>query len=132
MVIVRPITRTIISTVSFGFPVVDWINNMTPTPWVAPTYLNGWTGNAKYRRIGDILYLGGNLAGGAIGQQMFLLPTGFIPQTGFEIAVVTRNAAGNVPGHVAINLAGAVTLWSGATAPITGVMFTGVNVPLAF
>jgi hypothetical protein len=78
MAIVRPTTKTLISTTNWGIPITDEVNrltplvdNKTPTAWVPITLMNGWTnfdanayGVLAYRKIGDIVYMRGAVAGG--------------------------------------------------------------------
>lgn len=78
------------------------------TPWVAPTFTNGWSdyagGNqtARYRKIGDIVYIEGMIKGGTVGTSAFTLPVGYRPllkqqfpgMAGAAFAVIVIDPAG--------------------------------------
>jgi len=61
---------------------------LAPTPWIAPTFQNGWVNYglgwcpAGYRKIGDIVYLRGLIKSGALNTAIFTLPAGYIPGGG--------------------------------------------------
>lgn len=82
MVLTRPVTRTKISTATFGHPVYDWITANTPTAWANLTLQNGWTIESgqplQYRKIGDLIYLRGrvNHSAGSAFQPIATLPVG--------------------------------------------------------
>lgn len=92
MAIVRPVTKTIISTTAFGVPVADAVNANTdglaalqPGAWIAPTLLNGWVNFAsgwqvvQYRKVGDRVEIRGMVRSGTVNQAIFTLPVGFRP-----------------------------------------------------
>lgn len=97
MAITRPVTKTIISTTAFGVPVADeinehdaWIAANTPTAWVPLSLLNGWVSHVAtpaYRKIGDIVYLRGNVKNGTDGSNMFTMPAGVRPIDTVEVVV---------------------------------------------
>jgi hypothetical protein len=60
--------------------------SVTPTAWATPTLLNGWTNfggshqTARYRKIGDLVYVEGFLNGASkTGNTILQLPSGFRP-----------------------------------------------------
>ena len=97
MAITRPVTKTIISTVNFGIPVADTVNQhdidiaaLKPTAWVPLSLQNGWVthiATPAYRKIGDIVYLRGNVKSGTDGSNMFTMPVGFRPLDTVEMVV---------------------------------------------
>lgn len=97
MVLVRPVTRTRISTETFGHPVFDWITANTPTAWTAPTMQNGWTSVSpmlvKYRKLGDYVQCQGRLGGSTQGVTIFNFPVGFRPATDLDIPTTMYNGS---------------------------------------
>lgn len=85
MVLLRPVSQTVISTSTFGMPVYDWIAYWTPTAWTQATLLNGWTHQSgsplSYRKRGDFVDLKGRCdnASGIAWANVFQLPTGMRP-----------------------------------------------------
>lgn len=111
-----PVTNTVIRTTTWGIPISNEVNRLTlltaPTPWVTPTFSNGWVplaGNqgSQYRKIGDIVYLRGNVSSGAIGQIAFTLPVGFRPPLQLYW---TSIVAGGTMGYIVIGTTGTVVL----------------------
>ena len=58
----------------------------TPTPWTAPTMLNGWAvygagglGPLRYRLLGDMVQINGAIGGGTAQAAAFTLPVGYRP-----------------------------------------------------
>lgn len=111
-----PVTKTKISTLGWGIPMTNEVNRLTaltlPTAWTTPAFLNGWgpylaatSQGTQYRKIGDIVYLRGNMANGALGSDAFTLPVGFRPPGRLFIAAIV---AGGVLGYVVIDGSGAV------------------------
>lgn len=96
MALVRPVTKTIISTTEFGHPVYDWIAANTPTAWTQLPFLNGWqnfgSGYAalRYRKIGDIVYIQGAAKGGSAPPSPGQISIGMLP-AGFRPVVATIN-----------------------------------------
>jgi hypothetical protein len=71
----------------------DLLSTVTPTAWTAVTFQNSWANygsgwqTAQYRKIGDIVYLRGLIAGGASATTAFTLPVGFRPPSSLLFAV---------------------------------------------
>lgn len=92
MAIVRPITKTLISSATWGVPITDEVNRLsplvdgrTPTVWTGVVFQNGWATAGgwqpgQYRKVGDVVQLRGNITGTAPATA-FTLPTGFRPPT---------------------------------------------------
>lgn len=63
----------------------------TPPAWIPVTFQNGWTNSAggyvpaRYRKIGDIVYVEGNIGGGPSNNAAFTLPVGFRPPYQMEM-----------------------------------------------
>jgi len=115
MAIVRPTTKTLISTTNWGIPITDEVNRLTtltggnvPTAWTPLTLLNGWLNYggsydiAQYRKIGDIVQIRGVINSGTIGSPAFNLPSGFRPLKGLAITVAATGISYNPP-IIAIN-----------------------------
>ena len=119
MVLLVPTAGTEINVTNFGKPVADAVNLNTAdvaalktatavTPWVLCTMLNAFTPYGgtyqapRYRKVGDIVYVEGGTAGGAIGSTAFTLPVGFRPPKDHQYSVSSYG----IPGIVAINTAG--------------------------
>jgi len=100
----------------------------TPTPWTAPTFLNGWTNlstltPAAYRSIGDMVQVRGvitrSTSPGGVGTRstVFTLPVGFRPPIGYIFGANTSGAAyGDTQCRVDVDATGDVSLWVGSTA----------------
>lgn len=92
-------------------------------PWIAPTYLNGYTTGTvpvAYRLIGNRVTLRGNAVGVTAFTVMFTLPAGYRPQTAMTVSVATSSGA--LP--VTIDTAGNVSCINAfATAYLDGVTF---------
>lgn len=122
MAITRPVSRTTISTTDWGIPVTDELNRLTtwqlaqvPTPWVNVTFQNGWTvwtGNTSYRKIGDMVYIRGTAASGAVGTTIFTLPTTFRPPAQLQFLQTSWATAF---ANIGVNPDGTVTFMSGDT-----------------
>lgn len=117
MAIPIPVSRTKIATASWGIPITNEVNRLTPiadtnatditalkaatavTAWANLTLQNGWTnyagyGTARYRKVGDIVYLMGGAQSGAVGSVVCTIPVGFrSPQT-FQIPQATWAGVG--------------------------------------
>lgn len=88
MAIAVPVAATALSVASFGKPVVDEINRITPittvTAWTTPTFTNNWVNAggsqaAQFRKIGDVVYLRGAISNGTMATSAFTMPAGFRP-----------------------------------------------------
>lgn len=79
MVLVRPVTRTRISTETFGHPVFDWITANTPTAWTTATLQNGWVHEypMQYRKVGDVVFIRGTIKDGTMNSNITTLPVGY-------------------------------------------------------
>ena len=134
MAIVRPVTKTKIATVSWGIPITDEVNRMTPlvvapTAWTALTLTNGWVVVGgwqvpQYRKIGDIVYLRGLMQSGTFNSTAATLPAGFRPLTN-ESFPVARN--GEVSYYVQIASSGAImipTQTGGGFQSLSGIQFS--------
>jgi len=88
------------------------------TGWVTPTLLNGWVNYdsnayaiARYRKIGNTVYVSGLVKSGTVGTDIFILPPGFRPQRNMHIATPSNAAFGIIeilntvgtPGSVKCN-----------------------------
>lgn len=69
------------------------IRAVSDTGWVSVTVAPGWTAYSTplIRRIGDVVYLTGEMLGGESGSRVFDIPTGFRPRA--RLAVATARAA---------------------------------------
>lgn len=97
-------------------PINDFISQNTPGPWTAITLVNSWVNYgatyqpARYRKIGDIVYIEGMIKQGVIGATPFAtLPVGFRPVFDRQFGTVSANNFGMV--QVSSN---------GTMLPITG------------
>lgn len=84
--------------------------DLDPSGWIAPAQLNGWADLGapwqalEYRIAGDVVTMRGEVGGGGIGLDVFVLPAAFCPPADLVFAVssnggfgsVTITAAGNV------------------------------------
>lgn len=89
MAILRPVTKTLISSSSWGIPITDEVNRLTPlvdaakpTAWTNLTLQNGWTASTasmapQYRKVGDMVQIRGSVGGGSPGTTIVTLPAGF-------------------------------------------------------
>ena len=142
MAIARPVTKTKISTVDFGIPVVDFVNAWTPTAWALLTLQNGWTAfgaqyaSPQYRKVGDMVQLIGAIKNAAAvtspGQsQIGVLPTGYRPPLNMITTVIFGGSDGwGGMGRLDINSTGGVlvTVSAGMTGAHT---ITAFNVAFA-
>ena len=87
--------------------------NGNSTPWTAVTFQNGWVNyggvyqTAQYRRVGDIVYLRGFIAGGTINAAAFTLLAGFRPPAYMHFSAVSAGAGHD--GLCYVEASGAVT-----------------------
>jgi hypothetical protein len=95
---------------------------LTPTAWVAPTLLNGWINAggvlqvAQYRKIGDLVYVRGEVKNGSNNTPAFQLPAGFRPPaTVYFPALVAGGVAG---GFVTLTADGNMTISTPTTAQV--------------
>lgn len=104
-----------------GYDVVPWTN--------VGSFSNGWgnfgagTHPARYRRIGDIIYIEGTISGGTVGAgAAFTLPVGFRPTAALNFSVVSNNAF----GRVSISSAGVVAMFTGNNTffSLEGILFS--------
>lgn len=71
-----------------------------PTAWVAPTLINSWVNfggseqTARYRKIGDMVFMEGLVKLGTGGASIFTLPTGFRPLLNVYFAVGANDLFG--------------------------------------
>ncbi|MDE2106992.1 MAG: hypothetical protein KGL39_57830 [Patescibacteria group bacterium] len=92
--------------------------------WITPAFTNGWTNGANvgYRKIGNRVFLRGNLGGpGTAGAAAFTLPSGFTPQ--FEAVFVGLTTSTSIV-EVSVGTAGAVLPAVAAAVWIDGMNFT--------
>lgn len=92
MAITVPKDGDIISAGTFGIPVANEVNRMTPiatvTPWADLALQNGYANEAgfqkaQYRKIGDVVYLRGSITVATTNTAyVFTLPAGFRPIVG--------------------------------------------------
>jgi len=95
-------------TVSTGAALVDFVigdnyktgtGTMPVQPWIAPTLLNSWANQANYAPAGyrkddsGVVYLRGNLTGGAALTTAFNLPVGYRPATFITFACMGGGGA---------------------------------------
>jgi hypothetical protein len=107
MAILRPITKTLISSASWGIPITDEVNRLTPlvdgakpTAWTNFTMLNGWVTfdtyqPAAYRKVGDMVQIRGIIASGSQNLACCVLPAGFRPP---KDLIVPQLAGGPIAG----------------------------------
>lgn len=83
-----------------------------PSAWTAPTLVNSWVNNgaghqnARYRKIGDVVYIEGSIKNGVLNGVIFTLPAGFRPPAIF------RTAASDGGGIISIDTSGNVSLFA--------------------
>ena len=104
MAITVPTAGDALSVTTFGKPVADEINRITPittvSAWTAVTFQNGWLDYAggyqttQYRKIGDIVYVRGLVKGTAGSTTIFTLPTGFRPLLSMQFPTEAGGAYG--------------------------------------
>lgn len=120
MGLIRPVTRTVISTTDFGQPVYDWIMANAITPWVNLPLSNGWvttSAAAAYCKIGPVTYLRGSVGSGTStpGTVIGTLPAGFRSPVSLQRATVYFYAQWYAT-EIDIYPDGRITM--GATAPV--------------
>lgn len=63
----------------------DYLASLQPTPWTAVTFQNSWANygggyrGVGYRKVGDMVQVGGLMKDGTVGAAAFTLPVGFRP-----------------------------------------------------
>lgn len=110
MAIIRPVTKTIISSLGWGIPITDEVNRLTtvvaslqPTPWAGLTLQNGWTNYgggydvASYRKVGDMVQVKGTVRNGTVGQVWATLPVGYRPPLALALVIAGNGINYNVP-----------------------------------
>lgn len=133
MAITVPIDGQEISASTFGAPVANEVNRMTPlvvapTAWTNVIFQNSWVNygsgeqNIQYRKIGDVVYLRGVMKSGGLSTVAFTLPTGFRPIASLAFAVSSAGAFGNL----SVYSTGEVIPANGSTVSfhVTGVSFS--------
>jgi hypothetical protein len=102
--------------------VVDTLTVMTPTPWVAPALLNGWVNAggviqvAQYRKIGDRVFVRGEVKNGSNNTPVFQFPVGFRPPASLYFpALVAGGVAG---GFLTLTADGNLTITTPTTAQV--------------
>lgn len=94
------------------------------TPWVAPTLVNGWVNfgsdylgaayqTARYRKVGDVVYIEGMIKSGTIDQPVFILPAGFRPAARQVFTCLCRGA--EMSPSVGIGVGGVLYVTPGGT-----------------
>jgi len=125
MAITVPTIGSEIDVVTFGKPVVDAVNLMTPGAWITATMLNSWVASSgrtiQYCKINNVVYVHGVMTGGALGTTAFNLPVGYRPSVNNDFAVVSNNAGSIVMGAVYVRSS------SHANAGDVGTYFGGVT-----
>ena len=92
--------------------------NYKDSGWIDATYQNGWTtyggaySQARYKKIGSVVYIDGLVKAGTIGQAVFTLPSGFRPTKRQLKATETDR---NANGRLDINTNGDVVASSGSS-----------------
>ena len=131
MAIVVPKDGDIISAGTFGIPVANEVNRITPittvTAWTALTLQNSWVPlgssytNPVYRKIGDIVYVQGSIrnAGTFTGPGQSIastLPVGFRPLTNLMFpAIFGGTDTWGGPGRVDAMASGNILVTYSAT-----------------
>lgn len=124
MAILRPVTKTLISSSSWGIPITDEVNRLTPLvdgakagAWQAMALANGWANfnggysTAMYRKRGDMVDCKGTISGGATGSVFASLPVGFTPAS--NVQPTCRDGYINLAANGALSFTG--------TAAFTGI-----------
>jgi hypothetical protein len=103
MAIAIPTVGSEISAETFGAPVAQKVNDLTPTAWTAvPTTYSPWANvqynmPAQYRRVGDEVQLRGLLYNpSASGTNVVLVPVGFRPTQELRIALGCTGGINNM------------------------------------
>lgn len=95
MVLMRPVTKTVISSTEFGQPVYDWIMANSPTPWVAMPLMNGATAGSSgvpmARKLMGNVQMKGGFVGGTNGVAACTLPAGHWPSVAVEMIAYQFN-----------------------------------------
>lgn len=66
--------------------------------WIYPTLENGWSNRttnaspARYRKIGNVVYIAGSITGGTFNSTIFTLPAGFRPGGSYQSTLVRATA----------------------------------------
>lgn len=83
----------------------DVVSQLVPSVWTAPVFQNGWIDygagyqTARYRKLGDIVYIEGLIKSGTIGLVAFTLPAGLRPVLAQQFGGISNGAFGYI--HVA-------------------------------
>lgn len=128
MAITPPTPQTMVNATTWGKPITDEVNRMTPlvvapTAWVNFTLTNSWTNDsgappAGYRKVNDIVYLRGSVSGGGSNTSLGTLPVGFRPPT--QVNFIAFSYTNGVEfTHVFVTAAGAVSINASIPAPRT-------------
>lgn len=92
---------------------IGQLANKEQEAWRPMTLLNGWVGSLRYRKNQfNELEIFGNLSLGTntVGTVLFELPSGYIPNTGFSIGVLSYNANDVQMVHLYIGVNGAISI----------------------
>ncbi|MFS0870659.1 hypothetical protein [Paenibacillus xylanilyticus] len=88
--------------------------------WITPTLLALWVNYsnnpneaARYKKIGDVVYLTGIIKSGNYSSAAFYLPKGYRPAGAVAIPVITNTSSGEVMGKVTITSDGMVRISGG-------------------
>lgn len=99
------------------------VEGMPDTGWLTPTFTNGWgNGNgAGYRKVGNRVYMRGNMTAGTAGAAAFTLPAPYTPPIE---AIFSTNTNATTSNQVTITAAGAVIPANSASTWLDGITFT--------
>ena len=92
------------------------------TAWTAVTFTNSWVNlgpqPAQYRKIGDIVYVRGQISGGATSSSAFTLPAGFRPPLTLDLPLIAFSG-GPVVALAGVGATGAFAVWTAATGNVS-------------
>lgn len=95
-----------------------------PTTWTAVTFTNSWVNYgsgrqaAQYRKIGDIVYLRGQIKNGTNNNTAFTLPAGFRPPANDYRVIISSSSGTPLPAFLYIQTSGAVGVYAGTTLDV--------------
>ncbi|WP_373070185.1 hypothetical protein [Gemmatimonas sp.] len=86
------------------------------------TLINSWVNlglqPAQYRKLGDMVYIRGQIQSGASGTSAFTVPVGFRPPTSLDLSIVAYSG-GAVVALASVQAGGPFNIWTAATGNVS-------------